>query len=96
MIFQGSLHFKLVDDIGDACHDLFRKQYIQLMILFIYFCLKSHDRYYFNILRMITLLYHFYIEYEIYHTAYNKVINLLNGHVLVERTMSTWDDYIIF
>ena len=62
-------------DTRSGCHESFREQYIQLRKFFIPFSLGSHDRYYFNILRMITLLYHMYIEHEIYHTAYKKVKN---------------------
>ena len=42
------------------------------MKLFIPLCLESHDGYYFNIFRMITICYHLYVEHEIYAMAYLK------------------------
>ena len=80
----------------DTCAELFRKQYIQLRKLFIPLCLESHDRYCFNILRIITLLYHFYIEHETFHTAYNKIRYHLNYNIFIEGKMINWDDYITY
>ena len=94
--FKDSLIFRLVNYIRDVCYELFRKQYIQLRTLFVNFFLESHGRYYFNILRMITILYNLYIDYEIYHMAYNKKINRLNENLFLEETMSKWDVYITF
>ena len=37
-----------------------------------------------------------YIEHEIYHMAYNKVLNRLKYHQLIEGAMSKWGDYITF
>ena len=68
----------------DLCHALFRKQDIQLRKLSIILCIEYHEKYYFNILNMIILLYHMYIENEIYHTASNKVRYLLNDHLFIE------------
>ena len=45
---------------------------------------------------MITLLYNFYIENEIYHMAYNKIIYCLNENLFIEVTMSKWGEYITF
>ena len=78
----------------DTCAELFRKQYIQLRTVFIPMCLNSHDRYCFNIFSMITPLYNFYIDHEIYHMAYNKIRNRLNDNLFIEKTLSKWDDYI--
>ena len=41
-----------------TCDQLFRYQYIHLRTLFIPLCFESPDRYYFNLLSIITLLYH--------------------------------------
>ena len=65
----------------DTCDKIHRKQYNQLNTLFIPLCLESYDRYYFNILRMITLFYHMYIKHEIYVKAYNKKRNRMNDHL---------------
>ena len=45
----------------DTCDEIFGKQYRKLRGVFVILCLESHARYYFNILRIITLLYHLYI-----------------------------------
>ena len=84
------------DEMRNVCSELLRKQYIQLRTLFVPLCLESHNRYCFNILRMITLLYNFYIENEIYHMAYNKIIYCLNENLFIEVTMSKWGEYITF
>ena len=38
----------------------------QLREVFVPLCIESHEGYYLNLLRIITLLYHLYIENEIY------------------------------
>ena len=42
---------------------------------------------------MNTLLYHMYIEHEIYNMKYNKVRKFLNDHTLIESTIIKWDGY---
>ena len=64
---------------------------MQLRPLFITLCLKSPGRYYFNLLKIITLFYLLYIEYEIYNLAYNKK-NILNDSIFIIVTMVKWDD----
>ena len=64
------------------------------MTLFIPLCLESYDKYYFNILRMITLLYHMYIHNEIYQIAYNKVPKCINYYQFIELTTRNWCGYI--
>ena len=75
------------------CDQLFRGQYIHLMKLFIPLCLESPDRYYFNILRVITLFYHMYLEYEIYNLTQRKIVY---KSILIYRTMDKWDVVVIF
>ena len=67
------------------CDEIYRRQYKQLRIIFIPLCLESHERHYLSILRIITLLYHFYIEHEIYDMSYNKKRNILNDHHFIEK-----------
>ena len=76
----------------DTCDEIFRKQYIQLMTLFIPLRHDSHDRYYLNLFRIITILYHLYIYYEIDHMAYNIIINRLTENMFIEGTMRKWHD----
>ena len=68
----------------DTCDEIYRNQYKQLRKLFILLCLESHDRYCFNILRMITLLYNLYIEHVIYNMSNNKKINHINDHLFIK------------
>ena len=70
--FKDYIIFSLVNDMRDTCDEIYRKQYKQLRKLLIPLCSESHDRYYFNILRVIVLLYHLYIDHEIYEMSYNK------------------------
>ena len=43
---------------------LFERQYKQIRKIFIPLCKNSTNRYHLNILRIITPIYHMYIEYE--------------------------------
>ena len=74
-----------------SCDKLFRGQYIHLRKLFIPLCLNSPDRHSFNLLRIITLLYNIYIEYEIYNLSYNTGEDILYGGLFVYGTMCRWD-----
>ena len=73
--FKDPYIYTLGNEMIDTCDEMHRKQYKQLRKLFIPLCLESHDRYYFNVLIMITLFYHFYVEHEIYAMAYKNQIN---------------------
>ena len=55
--------------MGDTCYQLFIGQYKKLVILFIPLCLKSSEKYSLNLLGIVTLLYHMYIDDEIYNLA---------------------------
>ena len=55
-------------------------------------CLESHDRYYFNILRIITLLFHLYIEYKLYEWSYEKNVGHINETRFIENTMGKCND----
>ena len=83
------------NDMRSVCRELSRKQYMQSGKFFITLFLRSPDRYYFNVLIIIKLLYHMYIENEIYHMAYKKVQYCLNEYQLMGVNKSKWDDYII-
>ena len=76
----------------DTCDEIHRKQYKQLTKIFIHLFLESHNRYYFNILRMITLFCHLYIEHEIYSMAYLKYISTLHDTLFMQNKISKWDD----
>ena len=72
----------------DTRDELFRKQNIYLRTLFITLCFKSHNKYCFNILIIIALLHHLYIDYEIYHMTYKKQRNHLTENIYIEVTIS--------
>ena len=77
--FKDSFIYTLGNEIRDTCDEIHRKQYKQLSTLFITLCIESHDRYYFNILSMITLFYHLHVEHEIYAMSYkNKEVFSMN------------------
>ena len=65
----------------------YTEKYEKLRTILIPLCLESHDRYYFNILRMITLLYHLYIEHEIYDISQIKNKNHLNDNLFIKYTI---------
>ena len=79
----------------DTYDEIYRKQYKTLSTILIPLFLESHDRYYFSILSMITLLHHFYINHEIYYMSHNKKINRLNDGRFIEK-MSEWNGFIEF
>ena len=54
--FKDPFIFTLVNGMKDTCDNIQGKQYRKLRDVFVPFCLELHDRYYFNILRMITIL----------------------------------------
>ena len=80
----------------DKCNDIHIKQSKHLSKIFTPLCLKSHDGYYFNILRMITICYHLYVENSIYSMAYNKKKDHLYEHLLLKNKMSKWCDNILW
>ena len=63
---------------------------------FIPLCKKSTDRYHFNILRIITLIYHMYIEYELYNLAENITPGFLYEHKFIIASMGKFDDHYTF
>ena len=67
----------------NTCDNIFGKQYIQSRGVFILLCLDSHDIYYLNTLSIITLLYHLYIEHELYERSYLKNRNHINENLSI-------------
>ena len=80
----------------DTCDQLFIENYMQLRTLFVSLCLKSNDRYSFNILRIITLFYHLYIEYEIYNLAYNTRKIILYVSLFIDGAMGKSGGVVTF
>ena len=74
-------------------YDLFEIQYKQMRKLSVPLCKTSPDRYYCNILGIITLVYHMYIEYEIYNLVYIRNPGFLYESKFTEVTMGKWDDH---
>ena len=70
-IFMWNCIYNIEKETIYKCDPLFRGNYIQLRSLLITLFIESPARNYFNLLRIITLLYHMYIEYEVYNLAYN-------------------------
>ena len=55
-----------------------------------------HVIYYLNLLIIITLFYHLYIQYEIYNSEYNKNKGYLDDSLFIQGIMGKWDDYDTF
>ena len=89
--FKAESIFTIGNEIIMTCSQLFRRQYIQLRENFIPLCLKSPVRYSFNILRIIKLFYHFYIDYEKYILTYKKKW-ILNYSLFIEYKMGKCHD----
>ena len=81
--FKADLIFTIRNEMIMTCSKLFGRQYKQLRTLLIPLCLKSHDKYSFNLLMIIALFYHLYTEYEIYTLEYNKRKGILNGSLQI-------------
>ena len=85
----------------DACNEIRRNRYKQPKKLFIPLYLESHEMCYFNILRMITLFYHLYVEHEIYAISYKKERTTPHDSLFKQRVISrsddciTWDERLI-
>ena len=75
---------------------LSQRQYIQMRFFIIPLCKKSTDRYHLNILRIIPLIYHMFIEYELYNLTYNKNTGFLYKYRFINSTMGRWDDQYTF
>ena len=61
--------------------------------IFIPLCKNSTNRYPLNILTIITLIYHMYIEYKLYNLSFNKTPVFLYDQQFISATMGNWDDH---
>ena len=74
-----------------TCSGLFERHYKQMRKIFILLCKNLTDKYHLNISRIITLIYHIFIEYESYNLAYNKTLGPFYEHQFVCTTKGMWD-----
>ena len=86
--FKGNLIFTRGNETRMTCYDLFKRQYKQMRKKIIPLCKNSPNRYDLNLLRIITLIYHMYIEYELCNLAYNKNTVFLYESQLMHGTTS--------
>ena len=91
--FCGNCIYKIGQEMGYTQDKLFRGQYIQMRSILIPLCLESPVRYYFNLLRIIIMLYNMYIEYEKYYSAYNTQ-KILYGSLFMDGKMGKWYDVV--
>ena len=56
-------------------------------------CVKSTDIYHLNILMIIEIIYHIYIEWELNNLAYNKNTGVIYGHEFIRSEMGERDDH---
>ena len=69
--------FTIGNEMRDTRAQLFIEQYMHLRTILIPLCINSPEGFCFKSIKFITLLYHLYIEYEIYNLEYNKTKNYL-------------------
>ena len=58
--------------------------------IFIPLCKNTSERYYFNIMIFITIIYHIYIEIESYQLAYRRSQNWIFHVKISNKTMGKW------
>ena len=58
-----------------TCAKMFKRRHLKIKMIFIYFCKHYKERYRFNVLRIISTLYHIYIESEVLKLAYGNQHN---------------------
>ena len=75
---------------------IFGRQYKQLRKNFIPLCLKSNDRYYFNILSIVKFFYHLYIEYGMFNLALKIIKGVLDVSLFIKVKRGMLDDDDIF
>ena len=85
-VFCQDSSIKKASDTKLICDHKFQKQHKQTRKILILLCKNSTDRYHLNILRIITIIYHIYIECESYNLAYKKP-------KLLRLTGFKWDDH---
>ena len=71
-IFGADCNFKRSSNMRVICKSLFQAQHMIMKKMLIPSCKNSSDRYYFNILRSISIIYHICIKSELYNLAYGK------------------------
>ena len=59
-------------------------------------CKNNNERYHFNILRIINIIYHIYIESEFYQLAYGTVHNYYPLVYFSNKKMVKWKDHDYF
>ena len=64
--------------------------------VFIPFCKILTNRYHLNLLMIVTLIYHIYIEYELYNLEYHENMGFLYDHQFIHGTMGKWRDHYTF
>ena len=73
-IFSVEFPFKRGIDMRLICDHIFQRQHHQIIKLVITLCKHSIDRYNLNIMRIIGIIYHIHIGFELYNLAYiNKL-----------------------
>ena len=58
--------FKVEIDMRVVCDHIFKRKHQQMTKILIPLCKNYTDRYHLNILRIIAIVYHIYIEFEFY------------------------------
>ena len=64
--------------------------------MLIILCENNSERYHFNILRTINIIYHIYIESKSYQLAYGRGRNIYLQEEISNKTKVNWDDHNYF
>ena len=94
--FKGDSIYTKGNEMRFTLFDLFERKYKHTRKTLNTLCLKSHDRYCFNTLMIMTLFYNLYIEYKMYNLAYSKNKGYPNDSLCIQRTMGRWDNHYTF
>ena len=76
-----------------VCDSIFQIQHEVMKKLLITLCKNSNDRYHLSILIIIAIIYHIYIDCELYNLAYGNSQILIHEQELLKLKMVKWQDH---
>ena len=72
-----------------TCYALFERQYVQMIKHVIPLCKNPTNIYHLNLFRIVEIIYHLYIKYELYNLEYNKYTGFsMNANSYMEQWVS--------
>ena len=70
--FQDDGTYKIASNKIVTCERIFQRQHLTMKTMLVTLCKNTSERYHFNILIFINILYHIYVESELYQLAYGR------------------------